>query len=333
MSLLTKHFTPELEAQLGGLKTAHGVTLADLTSSGMKNPDSSIGVYAGDAESYTVFAPLLDPIIADYHGYDMSGHTRDFNPANLSAGNLDPAGDRIISTRIRVGRNLAHYALPGAISQADRLKLEQEVVAALSTLTGDLAGVYHPLLGMPEDVRQQLVADHFLFKAGDRFLEAAGINRDWPEGRGIFHSADKKFLVWVNEEDSLRIISMQMGGNAHEVFERLSRAVSHLEQTLAFAYDERLGYLSSCPTNLGTAMRASVHIKLPNVSKLPDFNDRCKALGVQARGIHGEHSEEDGGGVYDISNLQRLGVTEVEGVAVLERAVTELLAEDLKLSK
>lgn len=333
MSLLTKHLSPEIKAQLEGLKTSHGVTLADVTNSGMKNPDSNIGVYVGDAEAYQVFAPLFDPIIADYHGYDMSGHKRDFDPANLTAGDLDPSGDSIISTRVRVGRNLAHYALPGAISQTDRILLQREVIDALMSLEGDLAGTYHQLLGMPEDVRQQLVADHFLFKAGDRFLEAAGINRDWPEGRGIFHSDDKKFLVWVNEEDSLRIISMQAGGNVYEVFERLSRAVHQLEKTLDFAYDDRLGYISSCPTNLGTAMRASVHIKLPKVSALPGFEERCKALGVQARGIHGEHSEEDGGGVYDISNLQRLGITEVGGIKVLEAAVKQLLAEERELGQ
>jgi hypothetical protein len=54
-----------------------------------------------------------------------------------------------------------------------------------------------------------LIEDHFLFKEGDRFLESCGLNRDWPEGRGIFHNKEKTFLVWINEEDQLRIISMQ----------------------------------------------------------------------------------------------------------------------------
>ena len=77
---------------------------------------------------------------------------------------------------------------------------------------------------MTEDQRKELIADHFLFKEGDRFLEACGLNRDWPEGRGIFHNDKKTFLVWVNEEDQLRIISMQNGSNIDEVFERLCRA-------------------------------------------------------------------------------------------------------------
>jgi len=68
-------------------------------------------------------------------------------------------------------------------------------------MTGELEGTYYPLDGMNADVQKQMIADHFLFKEGDRFLNAAGLNRDWPSGRGIFHNKDKTFLTWVNEED------------------------------------------------------------------------------------------------------------------------------------
>jgi protein-arginine kinase len=82
---------------------------------------------------------------------------------------------------------------------------------AFQKLTGDLAGTYYPLQGMEEDVRQKLVDDHFLFMSGDKNLIVAGMERDWPEGRGIYHNDAKTFLVWVNEEDQLRIISMEEG--------------------------------------------------------------------------------------------------------------------------
>ena len=78
-------------------------------------------------------------------------------------------------------------------------------------LEGDYQGEYFSLDGMEETVRQQLVDDHFLFMSGDPNLAAAGMERDWPEGRGIFHNISKTFLVWVNEEDQLRIISMNKG--------------------------------------------------------------------------------------------------------------------------
>lgn len=71
-----------------------------------------------------------------------------------------------------------------------------------------MQGKYYSLNSLSEEDRNLLIEEHFLFKEGDRFLEAAGLNRDWPEGRGIFHNDEKTFLVWVNEEDQLRIISM-----------------------------------------------------------------------------------------------------------------------------
>ena len=99
---------------------------------------------------------------------------------------------------------------PG-ITRDQRLGSEVLMKSAFAKLVGDLAGKYFPLLGMEEADRQQLVDDHFLFVSGDKNLIAAGMERDWPEGRGIFHNAEKTFLVWVNEEDQLRIISMQKG--------------------------------------------------------------------------------------------------------------------------
>ena len=123
---------------------------------------------------------------------------------------------------------------------------------------------------MSEADQKQLIADHFLFKEGDRFLEACGLNRDWPSGRGIFHNNEKTFLVWVNEEDQLRIISMQNGADIGAVFTRLSKACSEIEKVAEFSHDDHLGYITSCPTNLGTALRASVHIKLPNLGERKD---------------------------------------------------------------
>jgi protein-arginine kinase len=107
----------------------------------------------------------------------------------------------IVSTRIRVGRNLADVPLGPGITNQQRLDIEKRVSESLATFTGDLAGKYYPLNNLSEHERKQLIDDHFLFKEGDRFLEAIGLNRDWPNGRGIFHNNDKTFLVWVNEED------------------------------------------------------------------------------------------------------------------------------------
>ena len=123
---------------------------------------------------------------------------------------------------------------------------------------------------MTETEKKQLIQDHFLFKGGDKYLESCGLENDWPEARGIFHNVNKTFLVWVNEEDQLRIISMQPGSNIRQVFQRLSTAAEKIEKIAKFANDDHLGYITSCPTNLGTGMRASVHIKLPKLAKQKD---------------------------------------------------------------
>merc|ERR1712208_275290 len=99
------------------------------------------------------------------------------------------------------------------------------MINAVKNFPADLAGQYYPLSGMQESVRQQLVDDHFLFVSGDRNLTVAGMERDWPEGRGISYNAEKTFLIWINEEDQLRIISMQKGGDVRGVFERLAKGI------------------------------------------------------------------------------------------------------------
>ena len=114
----------------------------------------------------------------------------------------------INSTRIRVARNLADYPLGTAVTRQERKDIEKLVVSALNEFTGELKGKYYSLATMTEAEKKQLIADHFLFKGGDKYLESAGLERDWPEARGIFHNDNKTFLVWVNEEDQLRIISM-----------------------------------------------------------------------------------------------------------------------------
>ncbi len=328
-SLLCKHLTTEIFETLKDKKTANGFTLEDAIRSGVENPDSGIGVYAGDLESYSLFAALFDPIIKEYHGFSAADrHSSDLDPAHLNAPNPDPEGAYILSTRIRVGRNVANLPLGPAISMEQRNQVEQEVSTALGTLAGALSGSYYPLEGMSETVSRELIKDHFLFKAGDRFLESAGLNRDWPEGRGIYHNDDKTFLVWINEEDQLRIISMQPGGDILEVFTRLTTAISEIERSVPFSYSKHLGYTTSCPTNLGTAMRASVHIKLPELSAdMEHFKTICDRHHLQIRGIHGEHSKSEGG-IYDISNKRRLGVTEVQCVQDMVDGVVELIAEE-----
>merc|ERR1719295_940200 len=145
------------------------------------------------------------------------------------------------------------------------------------------------------------------------------MERDWPEGRGIYHNKEKTFLVWVNEEDQLRIISMQKGGDVKGVFERLARGINAVQKSVK---DES-----------GKDFQISEkYVDLPGWTKegLPALKKRCEELQVQPRGTRGESGGQTGI-TYDISNKHRLGYSEVELVQKMIDGVNTLWKEDLKL--
>jgi len=125
---------------------------------------------------------------------------------------------------------------------------------------------------------------------------------------------------------------MQKGANIRQVFERLMLALKKFENVAKFAYDDHLGYITSCPTNLGTAMRASVHIQLPNLGKRKDeFQAIADKYHVQIRGAHGEHTETDDG-IFDISNKRRLGMSMTMLVQDMYDGVKAMIKRELELA-
>merc|ERR1719309_1104153 len=212
-SLVAKHVTKAKWDKLHSHKTAtSGFTLGKAIACAVEFDNQHCGIYAGDWDSYKDFAEVFDPLIQEYHGTSPEAmHTSDMD-VNKIQGNINPQAP-VHSTRIRVGRSIDGFGLSPGITREQRLGVENLMKKAFANLKDDLAGTYFPLTGMNEKVRQQLVDDHFLFMSGDPNLKVAGMERDWPEGRGIFHNKDKTFLTWVNEEDQLRIISMQKGGD------------------------------------------------------------------------------------------------------------------------
>jgi len=341
-SLVYKYVTPALWAKYKDHRTkTSGCSLEQCIACSIAFDNQHCGIYAADGDCYEDFADVFVPLIADYHtgdpkGLDGKKHITNLNVDDL-VGNVDEAkiGDALLSTRIRVGRSIQGYGLSPGITREQRLKVEEIAKLAFSKLEGDLAGTYYPLLGMDEATRQQLVDDHFLFVTGDPNLKVGGMERDWPEGRGIFHNADKTFLIWVNEEDQFRIISMQKGGDVKAVFERLVRGINAVEAVVkeatkddefpegrGFMHSEKLGYYHSCPTNLGTGMRASVHIDLAGFDK-DGLKEACADLRLQPRGTRGESGGQTGT-VWDISNKHRLGWSEVQLVQTMIDGVNTL---------
>merc|ERR1712117_662001 len=339
-SLVAKHVTEAKWSKLGGLKTpTTGFTLGQAIACAVEFDDQHCGIYAGDKDSYVMFADVFDPIITEYHGLPEGfSHTSDMDVSKIQ-GNIDPKAP-VHSTRIRVGRSIDGFGLSPGITKEQRVGVENLMKNATATFSGDLAGKYYPLTGMDEKVRQQLVDDHFLFVSGDRNLTVAGMERDWPEGRGIFHNDAKTFLIWINEEDQTRIISMEKGGDVKGVFTRLACGIKAVQESVKaesgkdYALSEQYGYIHSCPTNLGTGMRASVHVDLPGWTKegVDKLKARCEELAVQPRGTRGESGGQTGH-TYDISNKHRLGYSEVQLVQVMIDGVNTLYKEDLELQK
>lgn len=165
-SLLLKHLSPQVWNQLKDKKDKFGFSFRQAIFSGCKNTDSGIGVYAGSHDSYKVFADFFDLIINDYHKHAKDAkHVSDMDASKLKCPPL-PAEDAamIVSTRIRVGRNLADYPLGPALTKEQRKDIMNTVVSALNTFEGDLKGTFYPLDGMSKETQNQLIADHFLFK-------------------------------------------------------------------------------------------------------------------------------------------------------------------------
>jgi len=124
---------------------------------------------------------------------------------------------------------------------------------------------------------------------------------------------------------------MQQGADIKCVFDRLARAAARIEQVATFSRNDHLGYITSCPTNLGTALRASVHIHLPCLAKnWEQFQKIADQFNVQIRGSHGEHSDTSDG-IFDISNKRRLGRSEKDLVQDMYDGVKAMIHAELAL--
>jgi len=329
---LTQKYLPADVWRMLSVKTKYGSTIYDCARSALEFPDSNVGLYAPDPDCYDVFAEVFNPVIAEYHKVDVATLKSIHDLGD--AANLEDLPqnyqDQIVSTRVRVGRTVKGFPMAGKLTREQRLDLESRIRSSLTKLDGELAGTYRSLTEMSYDERNALIEEHILFNdADDKYLRAAQGYNDWPLGRGIYMNNAKNFIVWVNEEDHIRIISMQKGASLKQVWGRLVKAIHAMETVLEFVRHDKFGYLTFCPTNIGTGLRASVHVKVPKVAESGKLNTICAAKDLQPRGIHGEHTESVGG-VYDISNKIRIGRTEWDLINTMWVGVRELLDEELK---
>ncbi|KAK3747271.1 hypothetical protein QZH41_005463 [Actinostola sp. cb2023] len=341
-NLMAKHLTPRVYSKLRDRTTPSGYSLDQAIQTGVDNPGhpfiTTVGLVAGDEESYEVFAELFDPVIEERHGgfKKTDKHKTDLDSSKIRGGKFDEK--YVLSSRVRTGRSIRGFGLPPHCTRAERREVESIVTDALDGLRGDLSGHYYPLNSMSDQEQQQLIDDHFLFdKPVSPLLTCAGMARDWPDARGIFHNGNKNFLIWVNEEDHTRVISMEKGGNMRAVFDRFCKGLNDVERLIKqknheYMWNQHLGYVLTCPSNLGTGLRAGVHVKLPNLAKEKRLDTILNKLSLQKRGTGGVDTAAVGG-IFDISNGDRLGFSEVELVQRVIDGVNLLIEMEKRMER
>ncbi|XP_020376573.2 creatine kinase M-type-like isoform X1 [Rhincodon typus] len=335
---MAKVLTIQMYKRLRARATQSGFTLDDIIQPGVDKSERSsirtVGCVAGDAESYTVFMEFFDPLIELYHhDYQPNRmHRSNLNPENLKGGaNLDEL--YVLTCQVSTGRNVDDFCFPPHCSRGERRALEKLAIGALNALDGEFKGTYHSLKNLSEEELQRLTAAGIL---SDNLISplmlSSGMARDWPDSRGVWHNDMKNFIVWVNKEDHLRITSIQDGGNVKQVFTRYCFGLKKLEEIYhqkkhPFIWKDNLGYVSTCPSDLGTGMRASVHIRLKYISKHQKFDEILQRLRLEKK-LTGAADASVGTEVWDISNADRIGFSEVELVQLLVDGIKLLIHMD-----
>lgn len=344
-NLCTKHIDKEYFASLDEAQKA---TFTKCVATGIENPDSGLGCYAMTPSDYETFAPFFNKVIGEYHKNDAAfdgKHITDWSTGDKKF-DLQAIGlKEELSMRVRVGRNLTKFNLPGAMDKAERIAFEKDMLKSLAVVKEKFGGEIYsitPDFGEEENPNkisdekyQELVDKHVMFKDmdADSYLKSAGISSDWPYGRGCWQSADGSMIIWFGEEDHLRIMCMKKGFLLNEVFDGLKTLLDSVESVdgIAFATHPNFGYVTSCPSNLGTGMRASVHIKCPNLTKGGSdakAKEICGPLGLSVRGTGGEHTPIGEDGTIDCSPRARLFIKECEIIGALMEGLEKLLVAE-----
>eukprot|EP00747_Dinoflagellata_sp_TGD_P207946 gnl/TRDRNA2_/TRDRNA2_81478_c0_seq1.p1 gnl/TRDRNA2_/TRDRNA2_81478_c0~~gnl/TRDRNA2_/TRDRNA2_81478_c0_seq1.p1 ORF type:complete len:780 (-),score=164.96 gnl/TRDRNA2_/TRDRNA2_81478_c0_seq1:111-2450(-) len=341
--------------RLRSLSTCSGVSFAKCIKPGVDNKGHrmirTVGAVAGDSECYTVFRDFFDPIILAHHaGYaaadDASRHPTELDSRQLSGGPMDASGQYIESCQLVARRNLTGIRLTPSINHEERVRVETALVKAAAALPDDMCGEYFPLRssftypprpgGMSVDEEASLEQDGLLFREPDAGLVlSSGIGRNWPEGRGIFASKSRSVAIMVNEEDHMKLVITREGDKLQEAFEDFCRAEAAVRERLQqdgldYERTDRLGFVTTCPTFLGSTLRVSVLLRLPLLSEQGNFKAICQELGVQVRmsGV----AEDTGEKLIRIVESGRLGMSEVALLNHVASSCRQLIAKEVALA-
>jgi creatine kinase len=342
---------PGIYESLRTTKTRLGVTFAKCIKTGMDNRGhpmiKSLGAVAGDAECFDTFAPLFDKLVASRHGDDrlQRSHSQSFGSRSLTTQSAEPLTGYVLSSQMRLSRNIRGLRFPPAASRDEHSEAERLLTQAFMTLDDSMKGEYFPLVGsqsyppkpggMSEQEEKALGDAGFLFYPPDSTaILSSGTGRHWPHARGIFVNKARTMTAWVNEEDHLRLSSLCAGGDLQtcyrevaSVLDAVSKSLesSGVEGTDGFAKSDRLGFLNTSPVNIGTAMKASILGKLPLLKPMQEeLNAWAKPRGLLVRNAVDENGLRLAGHV-EVTNRDRLGVTEEESVNRVVEGMAELV--------
>ncbi|MGA2620897.1 MAG: protein arginine kinase [Thermoguttaceae bacterium] len=215
-----------------------------------------------------------------------------------------PEADIVISSRIRLARNLADFPFISRATPQDRVQIERILREATLAMNPSADLLYVAIDELEGVDRQFLVERHLISR---EHAEAQG-------RRAVAIDRAEKFSLMINEEDHLRIQVLHSGFNLQGVWEQINHIDDSIEQKATYAFHERLGYLTACPTNVGTGMRVSVMLHLPALvitRQIEKVFRSLQKISLAVRGLYGEGSQAMGD-FYQISNQITLGRTEQE---------------------
>lgn len=226
----------------------------------------------------------------------------------------------VLSSRIRLARNLEGHSFPRWAKKDDQLAVLSECQEALHSGKNTRKYSYLSMGSLNEGEREALIERHLISK------ELAEAEDD----AAVFISKDQACAIMVNEEDHLRIQVMRRGLQLKRIWKAISAIDDELEEFLDYAFSEKLGYLTACPTNLGTALRASAMMHLPGLVLQGHMEKVVRGvaqLGITVRGIYGEGSDASGS-IFQISNQQTLGESELEIIERLQAVLKTIIEQE-----
>ncbi len=229
--------------------------------------------------------------------------------------------DRIVmSSRVRLARNLREASFPGWAKKPERVKILETVLPAVSALP-EMADSFAEAMDNLTALDKQILVERHLISR-----EHAAKN----VGSGIVLNREESFCVMINEEDHLRMQALRPGFQIREAWNAIDRLDSALEKKLNFAFDNELGYLTACPTNLGTGIRVSAMLHLPGLVLAEQINPIIQSvnkLGLAVRGLYGEGTEALGN-IFQVSNQMTLGESENTIVERLEKVLSQIIEHE-----